>query len=413
MALRLSRPSSRASSAASSRASSRRNGPRASPARILPVAPNAARASPAPRMPESSSSGRIMPPQTNAASSVASASRPIAGNSRSTASKTASTTDQRSVQCVICMDRLSSKDAIRVPCKSRHYYGKDCLKSLVLSAIKDEPLMPPKCDQAIIPENLYLDLLNPAERKTFHAKREEYSTVNRLYCCNSRCSKFLGEASSAKKVVKCESCKHKTCGACKGPRVASHPICGGDADQTVVDELRRQGLQRCRSCRRMVDLAHGCNHIVSNTFTRIRLVQRLNADIFLARRRASAVTSSASAAAEPGRSATAQYGTNRASSSRQTPVLNRNTTCKKWQKRSERRTASVTTRCMGSTTARARASVRIVSRTFPTSCCAAVVAASSFAFAAVVTASTSARNNKPERASKAALVIFHETICKR
>lgn len=152
-----------------------------------------------------------------------------------------------------------------VPVKIAHHLvqAQDCLKGLILASIRDEGLMPPKCDGREIPDHLFIPLLSSAELTLFNAKRFEYSTLNRLYCSKVQCSTFLGNASDYKFGRSCPKCYSVTCTKCKAPWHGSDSPCATDGDVDVIAALCSAGLQQCKRCKRVVELRHGCNHIVS------------------------------------------------------------------------------------------------------------------------------------------------------
>lgn len=166
------------------------------------------------------------------------------------------------VECVICNDRIPPQQAIQVPCKHRHYYDRDCLRSLFLAATRDESLFPPRCDNTPIPLALARPILTAAQLDTFRTKSVEFSTPNRLYCSRSTCSEFLGSSSKDKAAKDCPKCGTKTCIACKAPWHGLFGLCGAGKDEEAVEVLRREfNFQRCPGCQRMVELQVGCYHM--------------------------------------------------------------------------------------------------------------------------------------------------------
>ncbi|KAK4699345.1 hypothetical protein P7C70_g6919, partial [Phenoliferia sp. Uapishka_3] len=107
------------------------------------------------------------------------------------------------VECVSCNDELPSLKSIQTPCG--HHYCISCLRNRFLIATKpaNESLMPPSCDQQPIPLSLIRPYLSDDELTLFEDKRAEYATKDRVYCHQSRCSKFLGEATKEMGWVRC------------------------------------------------------------------------------------------------------------------------------------------------------------------------------------------------------------------
>ncbi|KDN47002.1 hypothetical protein K437DRAFT_212223, partial [Tilletiaria anomala UBC 951] len=73
-----------------------------------------------------------------------------------------------------------------------HWYGRDCMKALVLQALRDESLIPPPCNGSVIVESTLLPLLENRERMEYYEKQDEFDVKKRLYSFNKRRSKFLG-----------------------------------------------------------------------------------------------------------------------------------------------------------------------------------------------------------------------------
>lgn len=152
--------------------------------------------------------------------------------------------------------------SVSVPCAHSHRYCNTCAKDLFLLASRDESLFPPRCDSTEIPLRLVQHLLTANERSLFNRKAAEFGTANRLYCSNAPCSEFLGAASESKKAIKCTSCAHQTCEACKAPWHGLFGACAEGADAEVADALAKDfGYQSCPGCHRLVELSVGCFHM--------------------------------------------------------------------------------------------------------------------------------------------------------
>lgn len=172
----------------------------------------------------------------------------------SSASRT--TTDVR--RCAACISDFPFYETARCPCS--HDYCRDCITELFSAAINDESLYPPRCCKKPIPLGLNRIFLPAELLGLYKAKELEYSTPNRTYCHVPSCSTFVPPAFVHGDVATCVKCESTTCTICKGK---THT---GDcpADMSTLDILRiaaKNGWQRCYSCRRVVDLTMGCNHI--------------------------------------------------------------------------------------------------------------------------------------------------------
>lgn len=178
--------------------------------------------------------------------------------STSTSQQVRGPTDR--IECVICTERIESRKAVTVPCG--HNYCRECLKDLFVQSTTNERLMPPSCDRQPIPLALAQRFLTPAQVTMFEAKKLEFSTANRLYCYQPKCSRFLGPASATKRAVVCTDCTSKTCQACKSPWHGFERACAADTDEVAFAALSKElGCQRCPGCRRIVQLDTGCFHM--------------------------------------------------------------------------------------------------------------------------------------------------------
>ncbi|KAG6132173.1 hypothetical protein E4U12_003307 [Claviceps purpurea] len=160
--------------------------------------------------------------------------------------------------CVACTSDVASTDSVRCPCS--HDYCGDCITSLFSAAINDESLFPPRCCKEPIPLDLYKPFLSTTLLGTYEAKKLEYGTLDKTYCHVRTCSTFVPPAFVKDDVATCVKCQSKTCTMCKGETHTDD--C--PADTLTADFLQiatENGWQRCYSCRRMVDLDTGCNHI--------------------------------------------------------------------------------------------------------------------------------------------------------
>ena len=146
----------------------------------------------------------------------------------------------------------------RLPC--RHEYCRECLDGLFEASMTDESLFPPRCCRQPIPVAsvrlfLKLELVQEFARKTI-----EFGTPNRTYCHSPTCSTFIHPRNIDGESAYCDQCGRHTCVTCKA---AGHTgDCPHDtALQQVLETAQDMGWQRCYSCRSVVELEHGCNHM--------------------------------------------------------------------------------------------------------------------------------------------------------
>ncbi|KAK4210437.1 hypothetical protein QBC37DRAFT_475004 [Rhypophila decipiens] len=161
--------------------------------------------------------------------------------------------------CASCGDKNRFFDMVECPCS--HSYCRDCIHHLYQTSLSDETLFPPRCCREPIPITRTLGFLEKETVKQYNAKLIEFGTPNRTYCHKGSCSAFVPRELVTDDVATCPDCASKTCTVCKA---AAHPGSDCPADegiQQVLELGRTEGWQRCYSCRNLVDLNLGCNHI--------------------------------------------------------------------------------------------------------------------------------------------------------
>ncbi|KAG6105452.1 hypothetical protein E4U31_001407 [Claviceps sp. LM219 group G6] len=161
--------------------------------------------------------------------------------------------------CVACTSEVASTDSIRCPCS--HDYCRDCIASLFSAVIHDESLFPPRCCKEPIPLELSKPFLSATLVGAYEAKKQEHETPNKTYCHVPNCSAFIPSAFVRDDVATCVKCRSRTCTMCKG-QMHTQRDCPADAATAEVLQIATEsGWQRCYSCRTLVDLDTGCNHI--------------------------------------------------------------------------------------------------------------------------------------------------------
>ncbi|KAI0795416.1 hypothetical protein C8Q75DRAFT_803303 [Abortiporus biennis] len=150
--------------------------------------------------------------------------------------------------CVICLEPITTTP-VSVPCG--HHYDASCLISLVEASMHDETLYPPRCCGRIIPTSLFKDRLGESRYSIFMEKGVEFNTLNRVYCSEPSCSRFLGSRRKGPlpHVYTCfiPSCSTKTC--------------EDEGNKRVHLLSQKTGWMQCPGCDQMVELRGGCFHI--------------------------------------------------------------------------------------------------------------------------------------------------------
>ncbi|KAL3456040.1 hypothetical protein BJX64DRAFT_281643 [Aspergillus heterothallicus] len=165
---------------------------------------------------------------------------------------------RRISRCVCCGEGIEYYNAAPGPCG--HEYCRPCLRDLFETAMTDESLFPPRCCRQPFDIKVARIFLNGDIMRRFEKKRVELQTVNRTYCYSPACSVFIDSSNILNDVATCGECGCTTCVTCKGR--AHTGDCPSDTGlQQLLATAREEGWQRCQSCRRVVELDHGCNHI--------------------------------------------------------------------------------------------------------------------------------------------------------
>lgn len=102
--------------------------------------------------------------------------------------------------------------------------------------------------------------LTPELVAQYEQKKIEFDSIYRTYCSNPTCSSFIHSDSIIYEISTCANYDTRTCIMCKAS--AHKGDCPLDTGlQLVLQYANEKGLQRCYSCRRIVELDHGCNHM--------------------------------------------------------------------------------------------------------------------------------------------------------
>lgn len=141
-----------------------------------------------------------------------------------------------------------------------------CLKRIFKLSVTDPQHMPPKCCTANhIPLKHVERLFDNKFKKNWNLKFAEYSTKNRIYCPARRCGEWIKPGNIHKedgiKYGKCSRCKAKVCCLCNRKWHGSKDCPKDEEINKLLEAAKQAGWQRCYSCRTMVELKEGCNHM--------------------------------------------------------------------------------------------------------------------------------------------------------
>ena len=131
----------------------------------------------------------------------------------------------------------------------------------------DPHLMPPKCcTEDHISLKHVERLFDNNFKRLWNRKFQEFTTKNRLYCPAARCGEWIKPAnihrdSDGKKYGKCSRCSTKVCCECNTKWHGSKDCPKDEETKRLLKQAKESGWQRCYSCRTMVELKEGCNHM--------------------------------------------------------------------------------------------------------------------------------------------------------
>jgi hypothetical protein len=186
-----------------------------------------------------------------------------AGPSMSFAERQADTIKKLSMmfQCIVCTERRPR--ALMVTTKCGHRYCSDCMKSLFMRSTKDEGLYPPKCCKQHIPLASVARHMDANELAIFQLATVEFATQDRVYCSNLACGMFIvpDDISSGLQRASCSACGTETCTICKNGYHRGSDCQDDPALRQTRELAESYGWQTCKTCKRVVQLRSGCNHM--------------------------------------------------------------------------------------------------------------------------------------------------------
>jgi hypothetical protein len=163
-------------------------------------------------------------------------------------------------ECCACRDDFRLASVTKLECG--HIYCSECLKRVIMRATveKDLVYMPPRCCGTPIIRSLVVSSLTTQELEDFENTEIEKDTREKTYCSNHDCGRFIASRHIKASEATCPRCKHKTCIMCKNHYHKDD--CPADSDlQTTLELGQAQHWQRCFSCRALVEIDWGCNHM--------------------------------------------------------------------------------------------------------------------------------------------------------
>ncbi|KAF2267906.1 hypothetical protein CC78DRAFT_31971 [Lojkania enalia] len=171
------------------------------------------------------------------------------------------------VECLVCMnDDLPANKTAKLACGHRMCYA--CLKRQFQLSVSDPQHMPPTCCTAEhIPLKHVERLLDDKFKKLWNKKYQEYTTENRLYCPTKGCGEWIKpgrirmDFTYGRKYARCGHCNTKVCVQCNGKFHPRRECPKDEETNQLVQMAKEKGWQRCYSCKALVELKEGCNHM--------------------------------------------------------------------------------------------------------------------------------------------------------
>ena len=163
-------------------------------------------------------------------------------------------------ECMGCRDGFRWADTTQLECG--HGYCEPCLRAFIMAGVanRDLVLVPPRCCGTAVPFGVIACTLTEAEMEDFQHAELEKATKDKTYCANPDCGRFIAPANIVAGEAICSRCQARTCAVCKN--VGHEGDCPEDPDiQATLDLGTENKWQRCFSCRSLVEIDWGCNHM--------------------------------------------------------------------------------------------------------------------------------------------------------
>jgi len=163
-------------------------------------------------------------------------------------------------------DDLPIHKTVKLGCGHRMCHS--CLRRQFTLSVSDPQHMPPKCCTADhIPLKYVERLFDDKFKKLWNKKYQEYTTGNRLYCPTKGCGEWIKpgkvrmDLTYGRKYARCGRCHTKVCVLCNSKFHTRRECPKDEETNRVVQMAKDQGWQRCYSCKAVVELKEGCNHM--------------------------------------------------------------------------------------------------------------------------------------------------------
>ncbi|PYI24505.1 hypothetical protein BO99DRAFT_455544 [Aspergillus violaceofuscus CBS 115571] len=169
------------------------------------------------------------------------------------------------LDCCVCLEKFQQNEVTRVGCD--HTYCHGCIRELFVRSLHDQTLFPPRCCGQEIQLALVEGLLNEEELDNFNNRHIEHTTAHPVYCGNRACGAFVRPELITGDRARCTGCLNLTCTMCMSPYHFDADCPEDPAIQNTLALANQEGWQRCPSCRTVVQLDRGCNHMTCHCGT--------------------------------------------------------------------------------------------------------------------------------------------------
>ncbi|KAI1074383.1 hypothetical protein F5B20DRAFT_586270 [Whalleya microplaca] len=172
-------------------------------------------------------------------------------------------TNEKTVECVSCLDDFKASQMVKAPC---HSYCKDCFRRLITTTCEHEQQWPPKCCLNAIPEATIIlhTASDNALRELYRQRAAEWGIPisDRIYCHEPACAVWLrpDQINRARSLARCTA-GHWTCTLCRGGEHEG-ANCPQDRELIQTNELAEaEGWKHCPGCGALVEHREACQHM--------------------------------------------------------------------------------------------------------------------------------------------------------
>lgn len=120
---------------------------------------------------------------------------------------------QLKVDCSVCRESVHPHVTVRLACDD--VYCKPCFMDFFMRVTRDESLFPPRCHRQPIDLSVIEADLSADELAVYRNAELEFSSMNRVYCADPACAKFIPTAQRTPDTALCAACGVQTCMHCK------------------------------------------------------------------------------------------------------------------------------------------------------------------------------------------------------